>query len=87
MPKANFFEPGQDAPAVETLAITAHNTNDLTTVSRALWVGTGGDIALMASGDSASVILKNVPNGTLLPIRIKRVLITGTTAADLVALY
>lgn len=87
MPKANFFEPGQDAPAVETAAVTPNNTNDLPVTCRALWVGTGGDVALMAAGDTVAVTLKNVANGTLLPIKTKRVLVTGTTAADIVALY
>ena len=87
MPTANFFAPGQDAPAVETATVTPHNTNDLAVTCRALWIGTGGDVALMAAGDTIAVTLKNVANGTLLPVKTKRVLVTGTTAGDIVALY
>lgn len=87
MPKANFFEQGQDAPAVETAVVTPHNTNDLPVTCRALWVGTAGDVALMAAGDTVAVTIKNVANGTLLPVKTKRVLVTGTTASDIVALY
>lgn len=87
MPSANFFATGQDAPAVETLAITPNDSTDLAVPCRALWVGTTGNVSLMAKGDTASVVLKNIPSGTLIPIACKRVLATATTAADLVALY
>lgn len=87
MPSANFFAPGQDAPAVETLAITPNDSTDLDVPCRALWVGTTGNISLMGRGDSSAVLIRNIPSGTLLPISCKRVLATSTTAADIVALY
>jgi hypothetical protein len=51
---------------------------------RAIWVGTAGNLAVSLGG--VTVILKNVANGTLIPIAPTSVLSTGTTAADIVSL-
>jgi hypothetical protein len=53
---------------------------------RALWIGVGGNLAISdAAGRSAT--FKNVGSGTLLPVQPSKVLATGTTATDIVALY
>lgn len=54
---------------------------------RALWIGGAGDVAIIASNDTAVVVLKGVPAGTSLPIAAKSVLAANTTATDIVALY
>jgi hypothetical protein len=74
-------------PCVELAAITTSDTVDLPKIARTIYVGAGGNIALIAAGDSSAVTLVAVPGGTILPIRVKRVLVTGTTAASLVAMY
>lgn len=76
-----------DAPATDAYAITPHNTNDLDAgrLPRAIFVGVGGDISV-DFGTATAVIFKNIPAGTVLPIRPSRVRSTGTTATDLVAL-
>jgi len=51
----------------------------------ALFIGTGGDVVVPFGG--TTVTFRNVPAGTILPIRVTRVNLTGTTAADIVALY
>ncbi len=51
---------------------------------QAIFVGTGGDIALRLIGDSETVVYKNIPNGSFLPVLADRVLSTGTTASDIV---
>lgn len=57
---------------------------DLTDIPRALWVGTAGNLTvIMASG--ATLLLKNVPAGSLLPIKVSQVK-AATTAADIVGL-
>jgi hypothetical protein len=76
-----------NSPAANSLAITPHDTNELAYVSRGLFVGTGGNIALKLDNDSSSVILYNVQNGCVLPLRAKLILSTGTTASNIVALY
>ena len=76
----------KDAPAENYGAITPNDGTDLTQVCRAIWVGTGGDVALVSpSGGTAT--FKNVADGTLLPCRASRVKVTGTTATDIVGLY
>jgi hypothetical protein len=71
-------------PAVGAAAIVAGEDQEV--FPRALFVGTGGDLAVeMMSGDE--VVFKNVPNGTLLPIRVRKVLVAGTTAANILGLY
>jgi hypothetical protein len=87
MPNPNFFATGQDAPIVETLAIIPNDATDLGVTPRALWIGIGGDVAVMAAGDAAASVLKNVSAGYLLPVRAKRVMATNTTAQNIVALY
>ena len=62
--------------------------NDSTVVNcQALYVGTGGDVAILADGDSAAVTLTNVPTGSILPIACNKVMSTNTTASGFVGLY
>lgn len=76
-------------PADHAIAVTPSDGTPITpnASTTALWVGTGGDVAvIMRSG--AEVIFTDVPSGSLLPIRITHVKSTGTvTADDMVALY
>ncbi len=51
---------------------------------QAIFVGTGGDIALRLIGNSTTVTYKNIPDGTFLPVLADQVLSTGTTASDIV---
>lgn len=61
------------------------------TVAKALWVGTGGTVKVDMEGDGenagATVTFAGVLGGTLLPVRVTKVYMTGTSASDLVALY
>jgi hypothetical protein len=75
----------QAAPCASAWAITPSDTK-LDVIPFAVWVGTGGDLKFQGANSTADVILKNVPNGTLLPIRPEYVRASGTTAADIVAL-
>lgn len=85
------FSDGNDAQRVASArkcaAITPHNTNELTTYARAIYVGGTGDVTLIAAGDSAEVTFKAVPAGTILPVLTKIVKATGTDATFLVALF
>jgi len=52
-----------------------------------LFVGTGGNIAVIPASTTDTVILKNVPNSSFIPLQVTRVLLTGTTEPlDIVAL-
>jgi hypothetical protein len=74
-------DPGEDAEEV-----TPHNTNELGYVSRALYVGGAGDLTVLMLNDQV-VTFSAVPAGSLLPIRVKRVNSTGTTATAIVSIY
>jgi hypothetical protein len=79
----------RDAGAARrAFAVTPDDDTELTWVPRAVYVGTGGDLAvvLMDDDEARSVVLAAVPSGSLLPISPRLVLATGTDADDIVAL-
>lgn len=53
---------------------------------RALWVGTGGSLSVVAVDDTAAVTISNVADGSVVPIRAKFVQ-SATGASNIVALY
>ncbi len=74
------------SPPEEAAALLPDDAARLPHVTRALYVGAGGDITVeFLSGDV--VRLANVQPGSFLPLRIVRLLATGTTAGDLVGLW
>jgi hypothetical protein len=84
--------------AHNAVVVTASDTTHLP-VTRAIYVGGTGDIALAmadsgldssssaAAAQAVDVIFYNVSAGTVLPVQAMRVLSTGTTATNIVALY
>lgn len=89
-----------DQPATEAFAITPNDSADLTYTTRSLYVGSAGDIVVdmygpVGGADAMSrnivtnpmtVTFKNVPAGAVLPICVRRVRATNTTAGSLVGL-
>lgn len=76
---------GLESPGHSAADITPSDSTDLLTTSRALWVGTSGDLRVTMAGGQTTT-LRNAPVG-LCPIRVTRVHATGTTAADIVAVW
>ena len=74
-------------PAQGAAAVTPNDGANLAVAgSRGLWVGGAGNVAVVtAQGDS--VTFTGVPAGYLLQVAVSRVLATGTTATNLLALY
>lgn len=76
----------------EAVSVTA---NDSTTFNkcRAFYVGTGGDVKVQTASSfsptasGSAVVLKNVPQGSLIPLSIMRLYNTDTTASDIVLFY
>ena len=62
--------------------ITGSNANTPAT----LFVGNGGDIDVITLGGS-TLLLKNIADGSFLPIQVTRVKATLTTATDIVAIF
>jgi len=74
-------------PFVNAAVVALSDTTDLPYVTMALWVGTGGDVAVIFSGAPSGITIHAVPSGTLLPIRVSRVAATGTSASNIIALW
>jgi hypothetical protein len=72
-------------PATGYAAVTKSDTVALPTVSRALYIGTTGDL-VVKSANGAAITFKSVPAGSILPIQATYVM-AATTAADIVALF
>ncbi|NSZ73330.1 hypothetical protein G6L74_06180 [Agrobacterium tumefaciens] len=83
-PRNQFPSRGSLDSATDAFSIAPSDSVDLVDIPRAIWVGTGGNIALAMT--SGNVTLLNVPDGTLLPVRPSRVRVTGTTASNMVGL-
>lgn len=76
---------GLTTPAVAAEAISPSDTADLEFLTRALYIGQNGDVNVtLKSGDM--VLLRNMQSGIMYPLRVIRVLATGTTAAGIVGL-
>lgn len=74
-----------NASAVDGFAITPDNAEELDEVTRAIFVGTGGDIAIVLKS-GVDLLFKNVGSGTMLPVRARLVKATGTSAGDMLGL-
>ena len=88
MPAAdNFteFVAAWNKPATKGETVTPHDTNELTNVSRWLFVGGAGAVTFVTS-ENVTILLTGVIAGSLLPIRAKIVKATGTTATNIAAL-
>lgn len=75
-----------ESPARSGVGITPNDNADLASITRAIWVGTGGNLRVKLLDDAAPVTLVGVPSGSILPLMAVRVYSTSTTATDLVGL-
>ena len=74
------------APAKMAYPIVPDDNADLSTATKAIYVGTEGDITLRAIDDETDVTFRNLAAGTILAVRTRAVRSSGTTATDLVGL-
>lgn len=77
---------GLTSPADNAVAVTPSDTAPLTYVSRALYIGVAGNVAVTMQG-GGNVTFVGIPAGTVLPIRATHVRSTSTTATSIVNLY
>lgn len=74
-------------PARSVFAVTTSDSADLPNgVAKSLYVGVSGDVTVIPADGSTGVTFKAHPVGYLL-CQVSRVLATGTTATNIVALY
>ncbi|WP_051382440.1 hypothetical protein [Bradyrhizobium sp. Tv2a-2] len=71
-------------------AVTPSDTIDLSHVTSAIYVGGAGDLTVLMANDildTQTVTFKAVPVGTVLQLQARRILATGTTATNVVAMW
>ncbi len=73
-------------PARSLIEIDTTSSAILAETTKAIFVGTGGDIAVRAADDDTFVVLRNVASGSIIPVRAQQVDPAQTTAANLVGL-
>jgi hypothetical protein len=63
--------------------------SDSTTYSptKAIWVGTAGDLAVIMADDDSAVTFEDVAAGSLLPFSVTKVMSTNTTASGIVVTW
>lgn len=75
------FQDHAFAPARRLAAVTPSDTADLQPgPAKALWIAAAGTLSVIAADDSAAVALGSLGAGTLVPVRAKRIMATGTSA-------
>ena len=74
------------APYTKAVAVTPSDTVEIS-VSRGLYIGTGGQINAILADDTDAVVFMVSDRQVLDLMRFKRILATNTTATNLVALY
>lgn len=74
------------APSRQPFAIVPSDSEELSLVPKALYVGRGGNVVLRGIDGQADVTFTNVPAGQILNVRPLYVRATGTSAGDLVGL-
>lgn len=74
-----------ESPAESAFAVTPSDTVELTTFTRALYIGGAGDVAaVMVDGSEATFV--GLLAGQVLPVRVRQVKSTGTDASNIVGL-
>lgn len=92
MPTNNFqqTDPAINSPYLHGHAVTPSDTVDLAELPRAIYASKGStshcDVSVILAGDDTPVTFV-LARGEIAPIRVKRVMATGTDATAIVALY
>jgi hypothetical protein len=74
------FQPGLQTPVRSSFVISPSDTAELPFVTRALYIGSAGNITARLADDTASVTFNGLGAGSILPIRARQIYATGTTA-------
>lgn len=74
------------APALLCFAISPNDASDLPHLTKALYIGEGGDVVLRSARGETDVTFRNLPSGYILDVRAVAVRASGTSAASIVGL-
>lgn len=77
----------ETGPAIGAASVTPNDGADLAKIpTRGLWIGGAGNVKVdMADGTTVTFV--GATAGSILPVQVKRVYATGTTATSITALY
>lgn len=81
------FSGDMASPCTHAFVITPDDDNDLSTMPRGIYIGSAGDVNAIAADDTDPVLFPLLQPGSVLPIRVRRVLEAGTTVRVLVGIY
>ena len=87
MNKYKELATGLESPAVRAVSISGNDSADLAEVTRAVYIGAGGDITCILDGDTTPVTFSSMVTGVIYQLRIKRLYATGTNANNIIGLY
>jgi hypothetical protein len=74
-----------EMPSNHLLALTPNDAVDLTYVTRGIYIGGAGDLAVRDEFNN-DVTFTNLVPGIILPIRVVRIFATGTSVTDIIGL-
>ncbi len=73
-------------PAEDCFVIAPSDSAELPRATKAIYIGEGGDVALIPVRGKTPIIFRNLPSGAILDVRVRAIHATGTTARELVGL-
>lgn len=76
--------PALSGPATDIVAVTPDDNTDLADVAIALYVETGGTVSMVTERGNSRTVL--VSGNQILPVGVRRVNATGTTATGIHAM-
>lgn len=74
-------------PVRRMAAIAPDDNTDLTEIPQSIYVGVAGDIVVQMAGDTGGTSITMTVAQGYHPLCVDRVLATGTTASNIIALY
>lgn len=83
-PDLRFRE--QTEPVAAGFAVTPSNTVDFPSMTRGIYIGTVGNVAVVWEDGSVSTLVAPTL-GVIHPIRARRINSTGTTAGSILGMY
>lgn len=81
------YEKGLESPYDAAASITPDDNNDLGRHTRAIYVGSAGNVEVNMVTSGSGIVFVGMLAGTSYPIRVKRVLAGSTTASSLVGTW
>lgn len=77
----------QDINAASQGRVVTKSDSTVLPVTRALYIGGAGDVAVVFEDGGTAVTIPGVIAGQVYPFRVTKVMSTNTTATSIVALY